>query len=69
MIPVQGTVFLTCDDPGGDCDVGRISGVTVKLGDSDATPATLKLDPTPAQGTEQSVIDADAVARRAPSRW
>src|ERR1700737_4666711 len=53
-IPVQGTVFLTCDDPGGDCDVGRISGVTVKLGDADVTPATLKLDPTPAQGTEQS---------------
>lgn len=53
-IPVQGTVFLTCDDPGGDCDVGRISGVSVKLGDSDAAPATLKLDPTPAQGTEQS---------------
>ncbi len=53
-IPVQGTVFLTCDDPGGDCDVGRISGVTVKLGNSDVKPATLKLDPTPAQGTAQS---------------
>jgi hypothetical protein len=42
-IPVQGTVFLTCDDLGGDCDdAGRISGVTVKLGSSDAKPATFK---------------------------
>jgi hypothetical protein len=53
-IQVQGTVLLTCDDPGGDCDVGRISGVTVKLGDSAARPATFTPDPTPAPGTEQS---------------
>ncbi len=51
---MHGTVFLTCDDPGGDCDLGRISGVTVKLGGTAAQRATLALDPTPAPGTEQS---------------
>src|SRR5690242_433929 len=53
-IQVQGTAFLTCDDPGGDCDPGRISGVTVQLGDSAAQPATFTPDPIPALGTVQS---------------
>src|SRR5437660_2331866 len=54
MIVVTGTTFLTCDDPGGQCDVGDIYRITVQLGDSTPQQATLNLDAVPAQGTEQS---------------
>ena len=53
-IVVSGTAFLTCDDPGGQCDVGDIYRVVVQLGDSTPQQATLNLDAVPAQGTEQS---------------
>ena len=53
-ITVSGTVFLTCDDPGGECGFGRISGVTVKIGSAAAKPAFFKPDQNPAPGTVQS---------------
>ena len=53
-IVVTGTVFLTCDDPGGDCAAGNISRVTVQLGGSTPQQATLNLDSIPAGGTEES---------------
>jgi hypothetical protein len=53
-IVVTGTVYLTCDDPGGDCAVGSIYRVTVQLGDSAPQQATLNLDGIPAPGTEES---------------
>jgi hypothetical protein len=57
-ITVTGTVSLTCEDPGGQCDVGDISRVDVQLVDSEGNSltqrATLNLDATPAPGTEQS---------------
>ena len=53
-IVVTGTVFLTCDDPGGDCGAGNIYRVVVQLGGSTPQQATLNLDTVPAPGTEQS---------------
>lgn len=53
-IVVTGTVFLTCDDPGGSCAPGNISQVTVQLGGSTPLQATLNLDSIPAGGTEES---------------
>lgn len=53
-ITVTGTVFLTCEDPGGQCDIGKISRVDVQFGDAAQQQASLTLDSSPAPGTEQS---------------